>query len=688
MSCRIPSVFPSRAKRYAACIGLFWIVLWLAPTVRGQSLAERITPLVQAHKGKVAVAIKHLSRDEKDAAFAHNGDEPMPTASLIKLAVMVEAYRQADAKKVDLAKLITLADGDKVPGSGILTPHFTAGMSLSLRDAVRLMMVYSDNTATNLVLDQIGLKATAESMEKLGFANTKIHAKVYRRDTSVFPERSREFGLGSTTANETVGLLAKIYAKGIASPTACEAMLDHLRACEGRTMLPVQLPAGTKVAHKTGAVDAIRTDAGIIESPAGPFAICVLTAENADRRWSDDNAANVLGAKIARAAYDYFNPAAAATDAQKDAQKSDGTSSALEEGATGELVSNLQRTLNARVTPSPNLSIDGDFGPATKAAVLALQKQHKLDETGIVNEKTWAALGPIVTEDAPAPEPNEINSARHKRLAETALDGPPLVTAKAWAIADANSGEVLWGADDRKPRDIASTTKIMTAYIVLKLAAEDAKVLAETVTFSKRADDTPGSTADVRAGESLPVSELLYGLMLPSGNDAAVALAEHFGKRFHLAKPDGKQDDDAYGWFVMQMNREARALGMEQSHFANPHGLTEKDHTSTAADLVRLTQAALRLPRFRDYITAYQRGCTVTHTSGYRRNVVWRNTNRLLDIEGYDGVKTGTTSAAGACLVAIAKHGERELIAVVLGSTSTDARYVDTRNLLRWAWGK
>jgi D-alanyl-D-alanine carboxypeptidase (penicillin-binding protein 5/6) len=210
------------------------------------------------------------------------------------------------------------------------------------------------------------------------------------------------------------------------------------------------------------------------------------------------------------------------------------------------------------------------------------------------------------------------------------------------------------------------------------------------VTFSQRADDTPGSTAGIRAGESLPVSELLYGLMLPSGNDAAIALAEHFGDRF--APPDEKSGNgekpDALARFVAEMNREAAALGMKHSHYANPHGLTADGHQSTAADLIRLTRAALSVPRFRDYVTTYQRGCTVTHTTGYRRNVLWRNTNGLLAIEGYDGVKTGTTSAAGACLVAVARRGDRELISVVLGSTSGDARYVDTRNLLRWAWGK
>lgn len=682
--CETPIDASSQRGRRLAFIATI-LVFGFASTARPQSLAERITPLVAAHQGQVAVAIKHLARDDKDAAFSYRATEPMPTASLIKLAVMVEAYRQADDKKVDLAKPITLAEGDKVPGSGILTPHFSAGMSLSLRDAIRLMMAYSDNTATNLVLDQIGLKSTAESMEQLGFANTKIHAKVYRRDTSVFPDRSVKFGLGSTTAAEIVGLLAKIHAKEIASPEACAAMIDHLRACEGRTMIPARLPKHVKVAHKTGAVDAIRTDAGIIESPAGPLAVCVLTAENKDQRWADDNAANVLGAKIALAAYEFFNPP------EPPKQNNEGPSApeVLQQGATGPLVESLQRTLNAR-TPSPELSIDGDFGPATAAAVRAFQKQHKLEATGEVDAQTWQALGPLVTADAPVPDPATINSAKLDRHSELSLASPPLVTAAAWAIADAKTGKILEADSADKPRDIASTTKIMTAYVILKLAANNPKLLDETVTFSERADETPGSTADVREGESLPVAEALFGLMLPSGNDAAVALAEHFGDRFAPPEPADANaaQPDALVRFVAEMNRHAATLEMKHSHFANPHGLSAQGHESTPADLVRLTHAALSLPRFRDYISTRQRGCTVKHTSGYQRNVVWRNSNRLLAIEGYAGVKTGTTSAAGACLVTLAHRGDRELIAVVLGSATSEARYIDTRNLVRWAWSK
>ena len=142
-------------------------------------LEESLRPLIEAHRGKVAIAVKHLTTGEE---YRHNADEPMPTASLIKLAVMIEAYQQAAEGKVKLDDPVTLVEADKVPGSGILTAHFSAGATFPLRDAVRLMMVYSDNTATNLVLEKIGLASTASRMEAWGYPNTKIHSKVFRQN--------------------------------------------------------------------------------------------------------------------------------------------------------------------------------------------------------------------------------------------------------------------------------------------------------------------------------------------------------------------------------------------------------------------------------------------------------------------------------------------------------------------------
>ncbi|MFO0908781.1 MAG: serine hydrolase [Isosphaeraceae bacterium] len=267
------------------------------------SLADRITPLILAHKGKVAVAVKNLETGE---SFVSRADEPMPTASLIKLPVMVEAYRQAAEGKVDLKKSITLKQADKAPGSGILTNHFSEGMTLPLVDAVHLMIVYSDNTATNLVLDQIGLDATARTMEKMGYPNTKIHSKVFKRETSVFPERSKRFGLGSTTALEMIRLCEAIWRNEVVSPEACKAMLGHLRQCDDKDKFPRFLPSGTKLAFKTGSIDAARTAAGIIECGRGPVAVCVMTEENADKRWVADNAGNRLCAEVAREVFQHF----------------------------------------------------------------------------------------------------------------------------------------------------------------------------------------------------------------------------------------------------------------------------------------------------------------------------------------------------------------------------------------------
>ncbi|MCA9198719.1 MAG: D-alanyl-D-alanine carboxypeptidase, partial [Planctomycetales bacterium] len=203
-------------------------------------------------------------------------------------------------------------------------------------------------------------------------------------------------------------------------------------------------------------------------------------------------------------------------------------------------------------------------------------------------------------------------------------------------------------------------------------------------TFSDRADETPGSTSGVRTGEQLPVSELLYGLMLPSGNDASVALAEHFGELFRDADDDN--EISAYELFVRQMNRLAKEIGMEHSHYHNTHGLTEDGHLLAAEDLAKLARYAMQNRRFRQIVATRKHGCQLLGPGGYTRNVIWNNTNRLLGTEGYLGVKTGTTDAAGACLVSYGQRQDRNVIVVVLGSSSSDARYTDSRNLFRWAW--
>ena len=263
------------------------------------------------------------------------------------------------------------------------------------------------------------------------------------------------------------------------------------------------------------------------------------------------------------------------------------------------------------------------------------------------------------------------------------LVGPPFVTSEAWAVADGKTGEVLWGFRDSEPLEIASTTKIMTAWIVLDLAVEDLKVLDEVVTVSKNADNIKGTTADLRAGERLSVRDLLYGLLLPSGNDAAVALGEHLGNRLPVAG-GSTRGGDTIVHFVAEMNSRAQSLKMFQAKFSDPHGKSR--NRASASGLVRLAWRAMQNPLFRRYVRTHRHQATIKRPDGSERVIVWKNTNELLQITGYDGVKTGTTAGAGACLVASGRRGSDHLLVAVLGAKSIAGRYADTRNLFRWAW--
>jgi serine-type D-Ala-D-Ala carboxypeptidase (penicillin-binding protein 5/6) len=258
---------------------------------------------------------------------------------------------------------------------------------------------------------------------------------------------------------------------------------------------------------------------------------------------------------------------------------------------------------------------------------------------------------------------------------------PEGIAAKAWVVLDGKTGKLLWGFNEAEARPIASTTKVMTAWIILQRADKNPKLLDDEVRFSDRAAATRGSSCRLKSGERLPVRELLYGLLLPSGNDAAVALAEHFGPRLQEGEP---AKEDGVALFVAEMNRQAEKLKLGETKFLDPNGLARNQ--ASARDLALLTWHAMQNKQFREYVKTREHECEVLGEADAKRRVTWKNTNRLLEDEGCDGVKTGTTNAAGACLVASAHRGADHLIVVVLGSTGGDGRYDDARKLLRWAW--
>lgn len=268
------------------------------------SLESRLAPLAEAHQGKVAIAVKNLQTGE---SYYRNADEVMPTASLIKVAVLIELYQQAQEGKVKLTERVTLRKADKVPGSGVLTDHFSEGADFSLRDAARLMMTFSDNTATNLVLERTGIKPVNESMKEWGFPETRINAKVFRGSTtSVDRDRTRRYGLGSTTAREMASLMEQLQMSDRLRPVYKLAVLNHLAKNDDKYKFKSLLPESVVVMHKDGSLDDTRTDAGLIHTPGGIVAVCVLTNKNKDHRWKPDNAGNVLCARVAKEVYDYF----------------------------------------------------------------------------------------------------------------------------------------------------------------------------------------------------------------------------------------------------------------------------------------------------------------------------------------------------------------------------------------------
>jgi beta-lactamase class A len=283
---------------------LLLVTLLSAEPSAETSLPARLDPLAEAHEGKAAIAVKNLETGE---SYYRNADEVMPTASLIKIAVLIDLYQQAQEGKLKLRDRVTLRAADKVPGSGILTEHFSDGAEFSLRDAARLMIAFSDNTATNLVLDRVGIKSVNERMKEWGFSETRLNAKVYRGSTtSVDPARSRRYGLGSTTAREMIGLLEQLQTSDRLRPFYKQVVLNHLSKNADKDKFKRLLPADVVVLHKDGSTSDTRTDAGLIHTPSGIVAVCVLTTKNKDRRWRSDNAGNLLCARVAKEVYDYF----------------------------------------------------------------------------------------------------------------------------------------------------------------------------------------------------------------------------------------------------------------------------------------------------------------------------------------------------------------------------------------------
>jgi D-alanyl-D-alanine carboxypeptidase (penicillin-binding protein 5/6) len=247
---------------------------------------------------------------------------------------------------------------------------------------------------------------------------------------------------------------------------------------------------------------------------------------------------------------------------------------------------------------------------------------------------------------------------------------PPQLTADAVYLLDADTGHVLDEVNGEKPLPMASTTKIMTAVIAIQTADLNEPIPVKQDAIN-RVNLDGGSSAGLVVGDTLPLKAMLYALLLPSGDDAAYAIADELG---------GTREG-----FVQRMNLFAYRLHLFQTHYNNPDGLTLDDnlqHYTTARDLATLTQYAMHLPLFAQIVQLQH---YTFHTT--KQNYTWDNTNKLLTTyNGMTGVKTGHTDAAGYCLVFAATRKNHHLIGVLLNSPSELQRNKDVSTLLDWGF--
>ena len=243
-------------------------------------------------------------------------------------------------------------------------------------------------------------------------------------------------------------------------------------------------------------------------------------------------------------------------------------------------------------------------------------------------------------------------------------EAEPKINSKYAVVFDRTSKTVIFGKNEEQEVPMASTTKIMTAIVLL----ENVTNLDEKIEVSKQAASVGGSRLGLKTGDLITYNDLLYGLMLRSGNDAATQIAISVG---------GSVNE-----FANMMNKKAKDMGLEHSHFVTPHGLDNKEHYTTAIELAKMADYALNIEKFAQIVSTKNYIVTI---NGYPKTI--RNTNELLGyLEGVNGVKTGFTNGAGRCLVTSVLRNNFNIITVVLGADTKKIRTSDSIKLIEYTY--
>jgi len=271
------------------------------------------------------------------------------------------------------------------------------------------------------------------------------------------------------------------------------------------------------------------------------------------------------------------------------------------------------------------------------------------------------------------------------------LEGNPKIqgiSAKSWIVYDADKKTVLCSKNEIEKREIASLTKIMTAYTVIKIVGQlDLNMMMTKVNVTSESAIMYGTSAKLEEGDTLTVWDLLHALLLPSGNDAAVCLAEYFGfiligLKIHSSLKITSMIDV----FVAEMNANAKALKLSNTTYTNPHGLKDPSNKSTAEDVAKLSGVCMKAPLFSEIVKKSSYSCLVKKLDGTHMTYTWTNTNKLITKE-FNGIKTGITSPAGPCLASNYKDDKHNLIIVVLSCKTAGHRWHEVINLKNYALG-
>jgi beta-lactamase class A len=293
---------PSLCQPAVSRIAPMRLNLVLAAAIVCTSMHAGAAPLDDAIKAKTAGFHGHVSLYAKNldsgAVYGFAPDEPVRTASTIKLPIMIECFSEAAEGKLDMSEMISLPEDEKVSGSGILQ-DLSTGDRLPVRDLMLLMIVLSDNTATNLILNRIGGNAVNARMAQLGLVQTRVMRKILGKgaaagitEEGAKPE-NKKWGLGRTSPREMISLLERLYRGELVSKSASSDMLAILKKQRDHAGLARDVKDVT-VANKSGALDALRSDVGIVYSKRGPIAIAITADGIPEPDWSPDNPGQLL----------------------------------------------------------------------------------------------------------------------------------------------------------------------------------------------------------------------------------------------------------------------------------------------------------------------------------------------------------------------------------------------------------